>query len=43
MERFGFQFEEGVTDELREVARKEGEDDGYFIYFEKTGLFFTKK
>ena len=42
MERFGFHFEEDITNELREVAKKEGEDDGHFKYFEKTGLFFVK-
>jgi hypothetical protein len=28
---------------MRNVAKKEGEEDGYFKYFEKTGLFFVKE
>lgn len=43
MERFGFVFDPEVTNELREIAKKEGEEDGYFKYFEKSGLFFVKK
>lgn len=43
MGKFGFEFNEDVTKELREVAKKEGEEDGHFKYFEQTGLFFIKK
>jgi len=41
--RFGFEFDEDATAELRDVAKKEGEQDGNFKYFENTGLFFVKK
>jgi hypothetical protein len=41
--RFGFKYDEKATTYMRNVAKKEGEDDGYFKYFEKTGLFFVKE
>jgi SAM-dependent methyltransferase len=41
--RFGFKYDDQATLELRQVAKEEGEDDGYFKYFEKTGLFFVKQ
>lgn len=43
LEKFGFKYDENATLELRKIAKEEGEEDGHFKYFEKTGLFFVKQ
>lgn len=43
MGRFGFDLDMEATEELRKIAKEEGEEDGAFKYFEKTGLFFVKR
>lgn len=43
LNRFGFDYDEKSTKKLRKLAKKEGDQDGHFKYFEKNGLFFVKR